>query len=262
MSVLQALFLGIIQGLTEFLPVSSSGHLVLFQKIFGVSGNPVLFDIILHLGTLTSVCIVFRDDIIALLRRPFQRLTWLLALATLPAVAAALAFDEQIKILFEGGLLLALAFLLTCALLIAADKLKSGGKDIADMSFWDALLIGLMQALAIPPGVSRSGSTIAGALFAGMSRGAAARFSFLLSIPAILGGLTKEIMDCVLGGAFMHVGLDRCLFGFLAAALTGYLSIGLTLKLVRECKLRYFAYYVFALAALIALDATVTHKFF
>jgi undecaprenyl-diphosphatase len=287
MNVLEALALGAVQGLTEFLPVSSSGHLVLFRLIFeklrGVkfSGPPLLFDTMVHVGTLAAVFIVLRKDIWGLIRRPVQALTGYLIIGTLPAVVFALAFKDTIEKAFDSGRFLGFAFLVTSALLLTAELLsrRFDGPDGAgrpgkkeNMNWLDALIIGLLQGVAITPGISRSGATLSGALSRRLSRDFAARFSFLLSIPAILGALVlqlKELADrtgletaAEAGAGETGIGLLPVLAGTVAAAVVGFFSIRLMLKIVRERSLFGFAMYTAILGALALVDQFATHFVF
>jgi len=259
MTIIQAIILGITQGLAEFLPISSSGHLVLLKDIFGIDEGALTFTILLHIATLIPVFVVFWKDIVALIKNPFSKFTYLLVAATVPAVIVALLLNDLIDGLFSGGIFLAIGFFLTGVFLMYADKageqVKEGGKTIDKMSYVDALVIGVMQAVAIAPGISRSGSTITGALSRKLDRTAAARFSFLLSIPAILGGAVLEIAGIVTGSVDIgHFELLPTAAGFLAAMVAGYFAIRFMLKLIKSCKLRYFSYYVFALSAALLID--------
>jgi undecaprenyl-diphosphatase len=262
MNELQAVILGVVQGFAEFLPISSSGHLVLAQQLLGFNEPILTFDIVLHLGSLVAVFIVFWQDIWSLLKRPVQKRVALLVIATLPAVAVGLAFGDVIETLFGGGIFLGVGFIITGIFLIYSDRAKNKEKTDDDMSVADALIIGCMQAVGIAPGVSRSGSTITGALARGLSRDTAARFSFLLSIPTILGAAVftfKEASDTgVIRGEIFTLPMA---FGFAAAALSGYLSIRFMLALIKKCKLRYFAFYVFAIAAFVLFNE-FTHLFY
>jgi undecaprenyl-diphosphatase len=282
MSIFQAILLGAIQGITEFLPVSSSGHLVLFQRIFGITEPALFFDTMVHVGTLAAVFVVLWKDIWGILRRIIQPVTFYLIVATLPAVIFALLFKDSIENAFSSGSFLGFAFLITSALLIVAELLskktgkpdKSGESTAAkkEMKWPDALIIGLLQAVAIVPGVSRSGSTLSGALSRGLDRDFAARFSFLLSIPAILGALVLQIgdlaenagmqpipaPDAVTGG----IGAAPLAAGTLAAALVGFFSIRLMLKIVRERSLTGFAVYTGILGTLVLVDRFGTRLFF
>lgn len=265
MNILQAVILGIVQGFTEFLPVSSSGHLVLLQKIFGIEEPTLTFNIVLHLGTLIPVFIVYFKDIVALIIRPFQKMTFLLIVATLPAVIVTLTFSklEMLDDLFTSGNSLAIGFVITGIFLLVSDNIMEGGKNSKNIKYKDAVIIGIFQAIAIAPGISRSGSTITGAIFNKLDRVAAAKFSFLLSIPAILGAAVMETKPIVTGEVQMDTIFNLpTLFGFIAACLTGFLAINFMIKLIKKCKLRYFSYYVFALSFLITIDKLITHFVF
>jgi len=267
MSIIHAVLLGIIQGLTEFLPVSSSGHLVLFQKLFGISEPALLFDTMLHVGTLAAVVVVLWKDIWAILRKLIQPLTLYLIIATIPTVIAALVFRKPLERAFETGHFLGFAFLMTSALLIAAELLAKKGaskgaavKNAATINWLDALVIGIMQAIAIIPGVSRSGATLSGALSRGLNRDFAARFSFLLSIPAILGAVVFQLKDLAKGGApeagvtaAGGIGAAAMIAGTISAAIVGFFAVRLMLKIVREKSLWGFAIYTGVLGLVVLI---------
>jgi len=266
MNIIHAVLLGIIQGLTEFLPVSSSGHLVLFQKLFGISEPALLFDTMLHVGTLAAVVAVLWKDIWAVLRKLNQPLTAYLIIATIPTVIAALVFRKQLEKAFETGYFLGFAFLMTSILLIAAELLAGRGAvkgGTEKMNWLDALVIGVMQAIAIIPGVSRSGATLSGALSRRLERDFAARFSFLLSIPAILGAMVFQFKDLVKDGAAKAatgavapagIGAAVMIAGTISAAVVGFFAVRLMLKIVREKSLWGFAVYTGVLGLLVLLD--------
>lgn len=264
MNLIQAITLGIVQGITEFLPISSSGHLVLMQKIFGITEPTLIFDTSVHLGTLLAVFLVFKDDIISILKKPFQKLTWLLLAATIPTAIIGIVFKDTFEQMFHTGSTLGFEFIITGAVLLWSSKLKSGHKVVKETSYFDAVFIGIMQGVAIMPAISRSGLTISGALFRKLDRNFAARFSFLLSIPAILGAAVFQIKDImeVGGGSSANIGMGVLFAGSIAAALAGYISIKYMLEVLRSGKLKYFAYYVFVVGILVILDQYVTHIFF
>jgi len=268
MSIFTAILLGVVQGLTEFLPVSSSGHLVLLQKVFGITEPALLFDTMVHAGTLAAVLAVLWRDIWAILRRIIQPLTGYLIIATIPAVVFALAFRKTIEAAFESGAFLGFAFLLTAALLVIAELLSrrartgSGLKKAGEMNWLDALVIGLLQAVAIAPGVSRSGATISGALSRKLDRDFAARFSFLLSIPAILGALVLQLKDVAKGEATGGIGAGAIIAGTVSAAIVGFIAVRLMLKIIREKSLFGFAVYTGVLGLLVLVDQFVTHVVF
>jgi len=256
MNLFQSLILGIVQGFTEFLPVSSSGHIVLLQKIFGVSDGTKTFAIILHLGTLLPVFIVFWKDIWELLKRPFQKYTLLLVIGTIPAVIFALFAGDVIDSMFTTGAYLGVGFLITGILLLYADHVSvDGKKQDKEITLLDSVIVGVFQAIAISPGISRSGATISSSLFRKLDKKTAAKYSFLLSVPAIAGGAVLEVKYLLSEPeSFAQINAMNYIVGFLAAALSGYLAINFLLKLIRERKLKYFSLYVFALAVLIFAD--------
>ena len=288
MSIFEALILGAVQGLTEFLPVSSSGHLVLLQKIFGINEPVLLFDTLVHAGTLAAVCAVLWKDIWEILRRLNQPLTLFLIIATIPAVIAALLFSRQIETAFATASLLGFFFLVTSLLLLLAELLgrrktmtgaagnqsaaaekKTGpmqGLNGEKMTWVDALTIGLLQALAILPGISRSGATLSAGLFRRLEREFAVRFSFLLSIPVILGSLVFQLKDLFgdSAGSEFSGGTDFITLaaGTVIAAIVGYFSIRLMLKIVRERSLLGFAAYTGILGILVLIDRFALHLFF
>ena len=249
MTYLHSILLGVVQGLTEFLPVSSSGHLVIFQHILGVQESPLTFDVMLHMGTLLAVFVAFWDDIIDILKKPFTRLTYLIIVGCIPAAIAGYLVAPVIEKAFESLLVVGLGLIFTGFALRLSEKWsreKIGLKDIPNTSYKDAFFIGLLQALAIVPGISRSGSTIAAGLFAGMERELAARFSFLLSIPVIMGAGIFELSD-VSSSAWSQNFIPYTI-GTLVAALFGYLAIKIVMRLVRHGRLSVFSYYCWAVA--------------
>ncbi|MEA5049119.1 MAG: undecaprenyl-diphosphate phosphatase [Eubacteriales bacterium] len=278
MNVWIAMLLGLVQGLCEFLPVSSSGHLLLLQKMFGVTEGAMFFTVMLHLATLVAVFVVYWETIVELIKKPIQKTVGLLIVATIPAVIVAVLFKKvsvlaQFSAAADAGQYLGYCFLLTSLLLLISDNLhrtrqdESGnkvplkGKKMKNMGVGDALVIGCMQGVGVLPGVSRSGSTISGALFAGLNRKTAADFSFLLSIPAIIGGAVFEIPDAIeTGMAGLH--WTSLAAGMLVAGMTGYFAIKLMLSAVKKKKLWGFAVYTAILGILVIVDQFVTHFFF
>ena len=258
MDIIQAIILGIVQGLTEFLPVSSSAHLVFMTDIFGLPQN-VAFDTILHLGTLVAVVGYFWKDILTIIsafissvldifrgrfkegleEKPFKKLSWLLVIGTIPAGLAGILFQKQFEALFSDVLYVGFFLIVTGLLLWGAERVKPGTKDVKDITFKNALVIGLFQAIAIAPGISRSGATISAGLFSGLNRELAARFSFLLSIPAILGAAIVQMRHI----NSIDISTITLIASFLAAMIFGYLAIKLLLKIIKERTLMIFAYY-------------------
>jgi undecaprenyl-diphosphatase len=290
MTIIQALILGAVQGLTEFLPVSSSGHLVLVQRLLGVTAPALLFDTVLHCGTLAAVFLVLRREILALLRKPLQPLTLGLVIATIPAALAGLAFKAPLEKAFSSGAFLGVSFIITAGLLFFSEMLSSRNKEGGPVSkplpsaaasalappasgylpgcpdassrttpqsvsgksvitITDALVIGLFQALAIVPGISRSGATISGALLRRLDRDFAARFAMLLSIPVILGALILQLKD--LGESAAAIGAAPLAAGAVSSALTGIMGASLMLAIIRTRKLLPFALYTLILGVVV-----------
>ena len=259
--LLFAVLLGIVQGLTEFLPVSSSGHLVLFQQVLGegIMGleDHVAFDLVLHVGTLLPVLLMYRADIATILRdlggrgpvmkRDGLRLAAWVLLGSVPTGLIGILFKDLFEQLFTTTLTVGVAFGLTAALLWRTRTVKEGASTIQEMSWRDALIIGLAQGVAITPGISRSGTTIAVALMLGLRRDLAARFSFLLSIPAILGAVVLKAKDFDFSSSHDFVPLG---VGFIAAAVSGWGALLLLLRLVRSGDFSRFAYYLAPLSVL------------
>ncbi len=254
LAVWQAILLGIVQGITEFLPVSSSGHLLVVSTLLGVETQPLLFEIVLHVGTLLSVFVMFWRDIVAMLKQPFGKMVRFLAIATVPAVIITLVLGGLIDEIGDGRFL-GLEFLLTAALLALSERKPiRNPRRFSEMNATDALTMGGMQALgAIFPGVSRSGSTIVGGLFRGLDRKLCARFSFLMSIPAILGALVFKLKDLMELGSGGDVSVFALIIGALCAAVFGLVSIRFMLNLIANKRLYGFALYVGILGAIVLL---------
>jgi len=249
----ESILLGILQGLTEFLPVSSSGHLVLAQQLLtGFDGPAAAFDVLLHGGTLAAVLIYFKVDLVQIfhgMARPSDggwRLPILLVISSVPAGVVGVFMSDMIEPLFSSPKVAAGGLLLTGCILAAAWQMRGRGhRTLADLTVWSTLLIGLAQALAIVPGISRSGSTIAMGMFIGFSGKEAARFSFLLSIPAIAGALLLE------SGVLAETGMPLdYIAGAMSAAIVGLASIALLMKLLDRENILPFAVYCLALGVL------------
>ncbi len=264
MSVWFALLLGVLQGATEFLPVSSSAHLCLLQRLFPEQqgqGSGLLFDVLLHLATLTAVCAAYWPDLRALLRelvrplhrrenrpppdRSARRLLLLLVLGTLPLGLAALG-EDWVERLSQSGLFIGIALLCTGLLLYLTDLLPEGRKSLDRAGPADALLVGLTQALAVLPGLSRSGSTAAVAMARGLDRQSAMKYSFLLSVPAILGATVLKLVDAVSMGFDLKM-LPVCLLSMGAAAVSGWLSLRFLRRLAQRGGFSAFRWYCWGL---------------
>ncbi len=252
MGILEAIVLGIVQGLTEFLPVSSSGHLVLLHNVFGMSEPQLFFDTMLHLGTLVAVVIVMWKSIVDIFKNFFSKMTLFLIVATIPAVLATLLFGD----FFEGaftGTYLGYGFLLTACVLTLSEKISDRVNRKREIGMGSTITMGVMQAVAIFPGVSRAGSTIAGGLVSGIDRRQAASFSFLMSIPAILGSVVLQGAKIVSDSA-INVELLPTIVGAVCAAISGYFAIRFMLALISKKRLYGFAIYVAVLGIFVLLD--------
>ena len=253
MSIWEAIVLGIVQGFTEFLPVSSSGHLVLFEKILNIDTPTISFNIAVHFATLVSVCAVFWKDILSILKKPIQKITLWLIIATIPAAAAGVLLKDLFKGFNESGVTLGIGFLITASLLVISSKLKPGTLEKENMKWYDALFIGVMQMIAIVPGISRSGSTLTGGIFRKFNKEDAVKFAFLLSIHVILGGFALETYDDVKTG-FADIQILQTLIGMVFAGVSGFFAIKFFIKTVLKVKILYFAYYVAALGIFSLLE--------
>ncbi|MDN3019846.1 undecaprenyl-diphosphate phosphatase [Neobacillus drentensis] len=256
---LEALILGIIQGLTEFLPISSTGHLYLGRNLFGLQEAGLLLDTMLHVGTLLAVFVFYKDEFIKIIKKPFSKLTFLLIVGTIPAVIFGLAFKDFIDEISKTGVTIGWEFLITGIFLWLADSVKNGHKKMDDISYKDALIIGTFQAVAIMPAISRSGMTIVAALWRKLDRETAAYFSFLLSTPAIAGAIVLQTKD-LLGGAGEEISLSALLVGIISSALFGYVAVRWMIGYLKKHSLKPFAIYVWALG-LIVLFFQFTGKF-
>ncbi|MBU3948579.1 MAG: undecaprenyl-diphosphate phosphatase [Proteobacteria bacterium] len=263
MNIYQAAILGIIQGLTEFLPVSSSGHLVLFQHLFGLKEAELLFDISVHLGTLAAVVIFFRSDISAIIVSVFRyckkvfntrsftiakddfelKLALLIVAGSVPTAIIGLMFKKIADQLFSSVLIAGSMLILTGLILQFTRFVKKTPKDSKLFSFKDAIIIGISQGLAIMPGLSRSGTTISTGLFLGLNHETAAKYSFLLSIPAIVGACLLSIGD-ITGSNI--IPLKTVSAGIIASCLSGYFALKFLLYIVKKGRLHYFSPYCFA----------------
>ncbi len=283
MSVLQAIFLGIVQGLTEFLPVSSSGHLAIFQNLFHIdTGGSVTFDVMLHVGTLFVVFLVYWKDICKLvaeafrmlidafanlkilvspnntgdvkkyrriIRTNYRKFVMLVIVSTIPTGLIGVLGKKLIEDASATLIVPGICLLITGVILYLSDRVENCWKIPKDVSWGEGILIGIAQGFATLPGISRSGTTIAACTFCGFERKFAVKYSFILSIPAIMGAAVLEIKD--LAQESMSLGMvGTYAAGMIAAAVFGYISIRIVGQMVLSRKMKYFAYYCFAAGAL------------
>lgn len=274
MTYFQAVILGLAQGLSEFLPISSSGHLALLQYFFGISAENVLpFAVLLHLGTLISVFIIYWKDIVALVKElgavikdiftgkglrvnanPTRKLGFMIIVATIPTGIIGLVFNDIFNALYLSLIAIGIGLLITGTILVIAERMGKNNKSIKEMKFRHAFLVGLMQGVAICPGISRSGSTLFGGLISGLNREFAVKFAFLVSIPAILGSVIVEAPDA------FKAGMDAALAGpviagVVVSAISGLFAIKAMIKLVSNKSLKGFSIYTWALGLAVIIYA-------
>lgn len=253
MNYFQGALLGIVQGLTEFLPVSSSGHLVIVQGLLGIMEPGITFEVLVHFGTVLSVIWVFSGDILRILKqfsreRTERHFLLMLILGIIPTGIMGLLLKDLFAVLYESVFSVGLALLFTGMLLFILQKFPPGNKKEGDIRPADALLVSIAQGLAIIPGLSRSGSTIVTALWRGLDRETAVRYSFLLSVPVILGATVVELKDLA-GTAGGLTG--PTLLGALAAFVSGIFAIKVFVRFLKSGRFHYFAYYCWLAGALV-----------
>jgi undecaprenyl-diphosphatase len=247
MNILEAILLGLVQGLTEFLPISSSGHLLLLQDIMGIYENRALVSVMLHLGTLLAVVIFFFKDLLALLKKPYNTLLNLI-IATIPAALVMLLIKDHVEALF-GPTFYCFGFLITAVVLLLTEIIskKNIGTPAEEVDSKKALAMGLAQAVAVIPGISRSGSTICAGVLSEAKREAVAKFSFLMSVPVILGSSAVSALEI----STLQIDALPLLLGMASAFVTGILSIKLMMKAIKKSNYRWFSAYLFLLFALV-----------
>ena len=270
MTYFEAVILGLVQGLAEFLPVSSSGHLALLQQFFGIDENKVLlFAVMLHVGTLISVFIVYWKDIWELIvelcltikdlctgkglrldERPVRKLGVLIIIATIPTGIIGVLGGDFFDSLYTSIVPIGIGLIITGFLLVMAERMGSSSRGLEKMNFRNAFFIGLVQGIAICPGISRSGSTLFGSLICNLDRKFAVKFVFLISIPSILGSAVLELPDAIEAGVTVAEA-GPVIVGMLVAAVSGLVAIKTMIKIVSDKKLNYFSYYVWALGLIV-----------
>ena len=249
MNIIEAALLGLLQGLGEFLPISSSGHLLLGRMLLGltIDESPAykMLDILLHVGTLIPVIIVFWKDWWAILKNPFKSKTLLLLfIASMPTLVFKVVFDDFITGC-DTGWFLGVSFLMTAVFLMVSEYVSGKMKSKTDKpGFLHAIVMGCMQGVALLPGISRSGSTLAGGLLSGLDRKSAAKFSFMMSAPAIAGALLLEGKDAIENGWISDLAVVPTIVGVIVSGVVGYLAIRFMLKLITKVCLNWFALYV------------------
>lgn len=267
MSYLHAIILGLAQGLAEFLPISSSGHLTILQHFFGIEGDSVvIFTILMHVGTLAAVFIIYWADIWALIKelfltiwdlirfkglklkeRPVRKLGVMIIIASIPTAIIGLGFQDMFEGFYETLLPTGIGLIITGIILWIAENPRKQGKGIEQMTWAHAVIIGTLQGVAITPGISRSGSTLFGGLITGLDRAFAVEFAFLISIPSVLGSLILEsdgAMESVLSNNMGPIAV-----GFIVSLLSGIFAIKVMITIVKKYSLRYFSAYVWVVGA-------------
>ena len=277
MSYLQAVILGLVQGLAEFLPISSSGHLALLENYFGISeSNLLFFAVMLHFGTLISVFVVFWKDIVELLKelvltikdlctgkglrldeRPTRKLGVMIIAACIPTAIIGVLFGDTFEGLYAKPIFIACMFIVTGILLIIAETWGGGKRTITNLNFRNSFFIGIVQGIAIIPGISRSGSTLFSSLLCKLDREFAVKFVFLISIPTILGSFILELPDGIKAGV-SGSEWGPVIVGVIVAFLSGLFAVKVMLKVVTNRKLKYFSYYLFALALAVIIYSLVS----
>lgn len=250
MDILQAGFLGAVQGLTEFLPISSSGHLLIIPWIFGWGDSGLMFDVALHIGTLFSIILYFWKDWLDILKNYKKPFLWLIALGCLPAVIAGYRFEDYFETVFRAPAIVGAAMITMGLLLWIAEFTSRKTRNIEQIGIPDVLFIGVMQAFALIPGVSRSGITMTAGLMSGLKRQAAARFSFLLAAPITLGAGVYKLRYFVSGG-ITHTEMCGFAAGVLVSAVVGFLAIKFLLKYLQDHTFYIFVWYRLVFGALI-----------
>lgn len=269
MSYIESIILGLVQGLAEFLPISSSGHLALLQHFFNIETDKVLlFTVLLHLGTLFSVFVIYWKDIwelivelfltikdlvtgkgLRLAERPVRKLGVMIIVASVPTAVIGFLFNDFFEGLYSSVAAIGIGLIITGFLMFFAEKMGSASKGIERMNFRNAIFIGILQGVAICPGISRSGSTLVGGLTTGLNREFAVKFAFLISIPSILGSFILELSDAISAGTDSGL-IGPIVVGVAVAAVSGFAAIKGMISIVSKQKLKYFSYYVWVLGIL------------
>lgn len=248
MTVVQSFFLGAIQGLTEFLPISSSGHLILFQKLFGLNGDFLFFNLLLHFATLIAVILCFRMQVLDLIKHPFSKKAKMLYISCVPTVIIAFLLKNVVSNV--SGAFLGVCFLLTAIVLFVSGSVAKQKNSIFDLNYKSSFLMGVIQGIAVLPGISRSGSTLSVGLLCGGEKEGVAEISFLMSIPVVLGGFVLELVDFCKTQPIFYISPSCMIIGFLSSLVFGILSLRLMLRAVKKLKLFYFSIYLILVAVL------------
>ncbi|WDV47785.1 undecaprenyl-diphosphatase UppP [Clostridiaceae bacterium M8S5] len=268
MTVLQAILLGVCQGISEFLPISSSGHLVLLQSLFNITEGSVLFTVMLHFGSLASILIFYHKDVLKLiaeffkmigelltgkglnLDNPYRKLDILLIVGSVPTAIMGVLFKDFFESLYSSVFSVGIALIITGCILMISEKMATGKKDIKQFRYIDAVIIGTLQGFAITPGISRSGSTIVGGLLLGLNKELATKFSFFLALPSIFGATILKVGDAVAKGIAIDIPI---IVGTIVSTVVGLFAIKFLITLLKKGKLYYFSYYLWIIGGLIII---------
>ena len=256
MNFFQVLILSVVHGAAEFLPISSSGHLVILQKLFGLKEPPVLFDVLLHVGSVGAIMVYFRKEFLEILNKVLKKdsqalkLVVLVVLGTFPAAIIGALLDKQVEEAFNSLRTVGLGLIFTSLLLFSTRVVHSSRRQFNHLNWFDALFIGFFQAVAILPGISRSGSTIVSGIWRGLSRETTFAFSFYLAIPAILGALVFKIKDL---SGYSGVEISYGFIGMIISAVIGYFSLKVLAQILKSAKFIWFGVYCLMLGLLILL---------
>lgn len=273
MTLFKAIVLGIFQGVAEFLPISSSGHLVLLQTLFGIKEGNLFFTEMLHFGTLLSIFIVYFKDIFKIIveffilikdffktkrlivDNTYKKMAMLIIVGSIPTGIMGIALGDIFESFYSSITVVAIAFIITGVLLWISEKSSLGNKSVKEVTYADSFIIGVFQGFAITPGISRSGSTIVGGLFRGLDKKLATKFSFLLALPATFGAAILGIKDALPqeAGTLFTIPL---LIGVLISTITGIISIKILIRVLERGKLHYFSYYVWILSVILLIANT------
>lgn len=246
MEIWQALILGLVQGFSEFLPISSSGHLLLVRAIMGLEGTYLLFDILVHCATLLAIVIIFFKDLLGLLKPPFKTLG-ILVIATIPAVIVGLLLSNYVDEIFGSAKYLCFFFLISATIMLLCEVIGKRVAATKDITMKNAIAMGLLQSLAVLPGVTRSGSTIFGGVATGGKREEVAKFSFFMSLPIICGAVVLQLTDI---SSAVTLDWSAYVVGMLAAFASGLFAIKLMLKVIAKANYKWFALYLFVISIL------------
>jgi undecaprenyl-diphosphatase len=254
MGIFEALVLGLVQGLTEFIPVSSSGHLILAHELFGTTESTLIFDVALHIGTLTALMIFFWKDLLGLIKNSFAknsegRLARIILVATIPAALIGYLFSDWIDVNLRKPETVVVTMIFMGVLMLLVEKYSSKKRKLSSVSMTDGINVGLAQALALIPGVSRSGATITAGMAMGINRADAARFSFLMAMPITFGAIVGSLIGAESGELNGQGGVF--LVGIVASLISGFIAIRFLLKFLSSNSLAVFAYYRIALALIV-----------